>query len=295
MPKKRVRTDESEEKAPKKARKRIQKRKKETELTQNLGNDQGTELVPKLEESMMVQDGPRKSGASGEKQGGRNSQLSAENLSSHSKSSSILEQQALIKRSLHTYYDLITAEIEDHQIYSLSGVSMNFLFLFRLILIELIMISQQNLQLIQVLMINFINITYYVWLMRGIFRDKIYQSGCEVAHKIVMESAIQIFLLMTVFFYLDRNNTFLSSMGSIIVQMICIFSIAIALIYELFIVFYHIIRSVREAYKKRKMMREQFSGVVGELFGKVNPTSKQIDKLNERGIKMMNNRTRNML
>lgn len=131
--------------------------------------------------------------------------------------------------------------------------------------------------------------------MRGIFRDKIYQSGCEVAHKIVMESAIQIFLLMTVLFYLDRNNTFLSSMGSIIVQMICIFAIAIALIYELFIVFYNIFRSIREAFKKRKMMREQFGGVMGELFGKSNPQSKQIEKLNERGMKMMNNRNRNMI
>lgn len=72
----------------------------------------------------------------------RNSQLSMENLSSNSKSSSILEQQALIKRSLHTYYDFITAEIEEHQIYSLTGVSMNFMFIFRLMLIEIVMISQ---------------------------------------------------------------------------------------------------------------------------------------------------------
>ena len=126
--------------------------------------------MPRLEESLVV-DGQKQLGSLEEKQGGRNSQLSVDNLSTNSKSSSILEQQALIKRSLHTYYDLITAEIEDHQIYSLTGVSMNFMFLFRLILIEIVMISQQNLQLVQVLMINFINIAYYVWLMRGIFRD----------------------------------------------------------------------------------------------------------------------------
>lgn len=136
--KKRVKTDESDEKAPKKDRKRIQKRKKDTTITNEQKIlDPVKELTPKLEESSLILDGQKNSFG----EGSRRSQISAENLSSNSKSSSILEQQALIKRSLHTYYEMITIEIEDHQIYSLTGVSMNYMFLFRLVLIEILIIS----------------------------------------------------------------------------------------------------------------------------------------------------------
>jgi len=55
-----VKTDDSEERGPKKPRKRIQKRKKDTGVTQTtqvLGKEtqEGSELMPRLEESQVLE------------------------------------------------------------------------------------------------------------------------------------------------------------------------------------------------------------------------------------------------
>lgn len=79
---------------------------------------------------------------------------------------------------------------------------------------------------------NFINIFYLVWVFNGI-KKRVFESTWDMVHKIVLESAIQVFLISCVFFWLNRNNDFLSTASSIILQMLCVGAVLISILYEL--------------------------------------------------------------
>jgi hypothetical protein len=141
---------------------------------------------------------------------------------------------------------------------------------------------------------NFVNISYFIWILRGIFKDKIYDSSCDVAHILTLEIAIQTFLLMCVFFWLDREKKFFDSIGSIIVQMICVFAIAVALGFELIMVLMQVIKGIYQAYKRRRIMKEQIGGVMAELFGRKKAMGWRDGGINHRGVKKMNVRMKRM-
>ena len=80
---------------------------------------------------------------------------------------------------------------------------------------------------------NLINLGHFLWLIRATLKDKVLDSKFDIVHRLVMESAIQVFLLICIIFWMNENEDFLSSSTSLIFQMICIFSVCLSLIYEL--------------------------------------------------------------
>ena len=78
---------------------------------------------------------------------------------------------------------------------------------------------------------NFINIFYVVWVFNGV-KKRVFESSWDMVHKIVLEVAIQVFLLACVFFWLNRNGDFLSTTASIILQMLCVLAVLVSILYE---------------------------------------------------------------
>lgn len=85
-------------------------------------------------------------------------------------------------------------------------------------------------------MLNFVNLAYLLWIFRGMTKDKVVESTCDVLHKSVLEIAIQVFLVSCIFFWKNKDNDYLSTTWSIILQMVCIFAIAVSLVFELLMV-----------------------------------------------------------
>jgi len=205
-----------------------------------------------------------------------------------SESSSALVERALMKRKLHVYYEFIEAALREDAVYEMTGISLNIFFMIRLVLLEFSMICFQTLPLTQVLSMNFINIAYFLWLIRAIFRDKVIESTYDIIHMFVLEIAIQIFLIMCIVFWLNKNQDFLNTVGSLIVQMICVLAVGTAVIYELLMLIFNLFRSIRGAYKRKKMMKEHVNGILAEIIGRRELTVSKA--INQRGVSKMNRR-----
>lgn len=210
--------------------------------------------------------------------------------SSSSASSKSLLQQALIKRKIHVYYDFIEATIKEDSIYELTGITLNTFFLLRLILLEVMMIVLQTMPLVQVLIMNFINIAYLMWVLRAIFKDKVVEETCDIIHIMVLEIAIQVFLLCCIVFWMNKNDDFLNTIGSIVFQMICVLAIGFSVIFELIMLIVNLVKNIGKAYKRRKMMKEQINGVMAEVLGRKDIG--RVQGMNYRGIDKLNARMR---
>jgi hypothetical protein len=209
--------------------------------------------------------------------------------SSHnSNSSSTLIQQALIKRKLHVYYEFVEDTLRDDAVYEMTGVTLNIFFMLRLILLEIMMICFQMLPLVQILSMNFLNIAYFLWMTRAVFRDKVVEDTLDVIHMFVLEIAIQVFLIMCIVFWLDRNDDFLGTVGSLVVQMVCVLAVGTAVIFELLMLVFNLIKSISRAYKRRSMMKAHVNGVLAQILGR-----KELGVghgINYRGVDKMNAR-----
>lgn len=218
------------------------------------------------------------------------SQKNSRSRSSSSASSTSLVQQALIKRKLHVYYEFIEDTIKEDSIYELTGISLNIFFLLRLVFLELMMVVFQTMPLVQVLMMNFVNIAYFMWAIRAIFKDKVLEDTCDVIHIMVLETAIQVFLFCTIIFWMNREGDFLGTVASIIFQMICVFAIGVAVLYELVMLVVNLIKNIGNAFKRRKVMKEQISGLMAEVLGRKDIGRN--NRINYRGAQRLNARIR---
>lgn len=91
-------------------------------------------------------------------------------------------------------------------------------------------------------MLNFVNISYLLWLFRAISKDKVLASGCDIAHKVILEIAIQVFLITCLFFWKNKDKDYLSTTWSIIFQILAIVAIFISILFEFIMLIVNTIR-----------------------------------------------------
>lgn len=150
-------------------------------------------------------------------------------------------------------------------------------------------------------MLNFVNISYLLWMSRAISKDGVVESKCDMIHKWTLEIAIQIFLVTCIFFWKDKDKDYLSTAWSVIIQLIAILAIFISIFFEFVMVVVNTCRgkfipflppliwliALANSWKNWKHAKDNLSRNLLELDAFDRPHGAPVWKINERGVERM--------
>jgi len=147
------------------------------------------------------------------------------------------------------YFPFVSEGIDKDKVDSAYGLSMNFFWILRFGLIMICISGFQMVPVLQVFCIVAIDVAFFVYFCKALWKEKIFLAGCEKWSGLVTEICILIFLIVTVIFLTNDLFSWLSSGLFFTLQIICIVCIFLTVLVEFVTVLYSMITNTRVRFR----------------------------------------------